>query len=115
MSGYPAVAAAAIVSLAAHFAVGAAKSLVTVRSWWSSGLEMTVVGAVEGVVTYLIGVGNFPHIVAGSVEAFMLVANGELGIGALLGGFMLPVLAGNIVGGTVLFALISYAQVMKEL
>ena len=57
MSGYPAVAAAAIVSLAAHFAVGAAKSLVTVRSWWSSGLEMTLVGAVEGVVTYLIGLG----------------------------------------------------------
>jgi hypothetical protein len=31
-----AVIAAAIVSLAAHFAVGAAKSLITVRSWWSS-------------------------------------------------------------------------------
>ena len=48
--------AAAIVSLAAHFAVGAAKSLITVRSWWSSGLEMTVVGAVEGAVTYGIGI-----------------------------------------------------------
>ncbi len=57
LSGYPAVIAAAIVSLIAHFAVGAAKSLVTVRSWWSSGLEMTVVGAAEGVVTYLIGIG----------------------------------------------------------
>lgn len=57
MSGYPAVIAAAIVSLAAHFAVGAAKSLVTVRSWWSSGWEMTIVGAVEGIVTYLIGIG----------------------------------------------------------
>lgn len=56
-SGYTAVIAAAIVSLAAHFAVGAAKSLITIRSWWSSGLEMTAVGAVEGVVTYLIGVG----------------------------------------------------------
>jgi VIT1/CCC1 family predicted Fe2+/Mn2+ transporter/rubrerythrin len=57
LSGYPAVVVAAIVSLAAHFAVGAAKSLVTVRSWWRSGLEMTIVGAVEGVVTYLIGIG----------------------------------------------------------
>jgi len=36
-------------------------------------------------------------------------------IGAMLGNFVLPVLAGNIVGGTVLFALLSYAQVMKEL
>jgi VIT1/CCC1 family predicted Fe2+/Mn2+ transporter/rubrerythrin len=56
MSGIKAVIAAAIVSLAAHFAVGAAKSLITVRSWWSSGMEMTIVGAVEGAVTYGIGV-----------------------------------------------------------
>lgn len=66
-------------------------------------------------MTYLIGVSGAAHIVAGSVEAFLLLANGELGAGAMLGGFALPVLAGNIVGGTVLFALISYAQVMKEL
>jgi vacuolar iron transporter family protein len=56
MRGIDAVIAAAIVSLAAHFAVGAAKSLITVRSWWSSGLEMTIVGAVEGAVTYGIGI-----------------------------------------------------------
>ena len=55
MSGVPAVVAAAVISLAAHFAVGAAKSLITVRTWWSSGLEMTVVGAVEGAITYGIG------------------------------------------------------------
>ena len=55
LSGYPAVICAAMVSLIAHFAVGAAKSLITIRSWWSSGLEMTFVGAVEGIITYLIG------------------------------------------------------------
>jgi vacuolar iron transporter family protein len=57
LTGYSAVIVSAIVSLLAHFAVGAAKSLVTVRSWWSSGAEMTVVGAVEGAVTYVIGLG----------------------------------------------------------
>ncbi len=57
MTGYPAVITSAVISLAAHFAVGAAKSLITVRSWWASGAEMTLVGAVEGVVTYVIGVG----------------------------------------------------------
>jgi VIT1/CCC1 family predicted Fe2+/Mn2+ transporter/rubrerythrin len=56
MQGIPAVIAAAVISLAAHFAVGAAKSLITVRSWWSSGFEMTMVGAVEGAVTYGIGI-----------------------------------------------------------
>lgn len=57
LSGYMAVVVSAAVSLAAHFAVGAAKSLVTVRPWWSSGFEMTTVGAIEGFVTYIIGVG----------------------------------------------------------
>jgi VIT1/CCC1 family predicted Fe2+/Mn2+ transporter/rubrerythrin len=56
LTGIEAVIAAAIISLAAHFAVGAAKSLITVRSWWSSGLEMTAVGAIEGAVTYGIGI-----------------------------------------------------------
>lgn len=55
MHGLNAVIVAGVISLAAHFAVGAAKSLITVRSWWSSGLEMTVVGAVEGAVTYGVG------------------------------------------------------------
>jgi predicted membrane protein (TIGR00267 family) len=57
LSGLPAIIVAAVISLIAHFAVGAAKSLITIRSWWSSGLEMTAVGALEGAVTYIIGVG----------------------------------------------------------
>ena len=57
MQGLPAIIVAAIISLLAHFAVGAAKSLITIRSWWSSGLEMTFVGALEGIVTYIVGVG----------------------------------------------------------
>ena len=54
-SGLRAVLLAAVISLVAHFAVGALKSLITIRSWWSSGLEMTWVGALEGAVTYAIG------------------------------------------------------------
>ena len=57
MSGIRAVTVAAVVSLIAHFGVGASKSLITIRPWWSSGFEMTAVGAIEGVVTYLIGIG----------------------------------------------------------
>jgi VIT1/CCC1 family predicted Fe2+/Mn2+ transporter len=56
LTGCPAVIVAAVVSLLAHFAVGAAKSLITIRSWWSSGFEMTFVGAIEGAVLYLIGI-----------------------------------------------------------
>jgi VIT1/CCC1 family predicted Fe2+/Mn2+ transporter/rubrerythrin len=56
LDGTPAIVAAAIVSLIAHFLVGAAKSLVTLRSWWSAGLEMTGAGVIVGVVTYIAGV-----------------------------------------------------------
>ena len=55
MGGFVAVLVAFAVSILAHFAVGAAKSLITTRSWWASGLEMTVVGVIEAVVTYSIG------------------------------------------------------------
>jgi VIT1/CCC1 family predicted Fe2+/Mn2+ transporter/rubrerythrin len=53
--GMPAVIASFVVSTVAHFAVGAAKSLVTTRSWWASGTEMTVVGIVEAAITYGLG------------------------------------------------------------
>jgi formate-nitrite transporter family protein len=66
-------------------------------------------------ITWLIALGGFMHIVAGSVEAFLLVASGQLGLLTMIGGFTIPVLLGNVIGGTALFALLSYAQVMKEI
>jgi vacuolar iron transporter family protein len=54
-TGTVAIIAAAAVSLVAHFLVGAAKSLVTLRSWWSAGLEMTLAGVIVGGATYLVG------------------------------------------------------------
>jgi VIT1/CCC1 family predicted Fe2+/Mn2+ transporter/rubrerythrin len=57
MHGIPAVVASAIISTLAHFAVGAAKSLVTSRNWFASGMEMTIVGVLEAVISY--GIGYF--------------------------------------------------------
>ncbi|MHB8732891.1 MAG: VIT1/CCC1 transporter family protein [bacterium] len=56
LHGTPAVLWAAAISLVAHFLVGAAKSLFTLRSWWSSGLEMTAAGLIVGGATYTLGV-----------------------------------------------------------
>jgi VIT1/CCC1 family predicted Fe2+/Mn2+ transporter/rubrerythrin len=55
VGGTTALAIAFAVSLLAHFAVGAAKSLFTLRSWWFSGLEMTIAGVIVGGGTYLLG------------------------------------------------------------
>jgi vacuolar iron transporter family protein len=54
-TGTVAIVTAAVVSLIAHFLVGAAKSLFTLRSWWSAGLEMTLAGVIVGGATYLVG------------------------------------------------------------
>jgi VIT1/CCC1 family predicted Fe2+/Mn2+ transporter len=54
-TGAAAIIAAAVVSLVAHFLVGAAKSLVTLRSWWGAGLEMTLAGVIVGGALYVIG------------------------------------------------------------
>jgi len=53
--GITAVIWAAAISLVAHFAVGAAKSLFTLRTWWAAGLEMTAAGAIVGGATYALG------------------------------------------------------------
>ena len=66
-------------------------------------------------LSYLIGIAGFAHIVAGSTEAFLLVLTGELGAFEMLWHFTLPTLAGNIIGGTALFALVAYGQVVQEL
>lgn len=56
LSGIPALMTSFIISTLAHFIVGASKVVVTGRTWWKSGAEMTVVGLGEAVITYVIGV-----------------------------------------------------------
>jgi formate/nitrite transporter FocA (FNT family) len=66
-------------------------------------------------MTWLIAVSGSTHIVAGSMEVYLLVLNGDWAWWQMLVQFVAPVLIGNIIGGTALFTVISYAQVMKEL
>lgn len=66
-------------------------------------------------LTYIIAIAGFSHVVAGSAEAWLLAATGEIGWGTALFGFIMPVLAGNIIGGSGLFAVLAHAQVRSEL
>jgi VIT1/CCC1 family predicted Fe2+/Mn2+ transporter len=56
LGGMQAIIASFILSLNAHIQVGAAKSVITVRSWWKSGIEMMVVGIAVAIITYGLGV-----------------------------------------------------------
>jgi len=88
--------------------------LIAAMVWMIPSAESAKFSVVT-MMTYLIAVGGFTHIVAGSMEAYMLVLAGDWEWWRMIGQFMAPVLIGNMIGGTALFALISYAQVMEEI
>jgi len=65
--------------------------------------------------TWLIAAGGFTHVVAGSTEAAYVVLTGGAGVADAVFGFFLPVLAGNVVGGTLVFAMLAHGQVKGEI
>ncbi len=65
-------------------------------------------------MTYLIAIGDFTHVVAGSAEAFVLLLSGDAAISEAFG-YIGAAGLGNIIGGTGLFALLAYAQVKDEI
>lgn len=66
-------------------------------------------------MTYLVALCDLTHIVVGSVEIIYLVCNGVIGWQQFIYPFALPTLAGNIIGGTFIFALISHAQIRNDI
>jgi formate/nitrite transporter FocA (FNT family) len=65
-------------------------------------------------ITYLMALGDFTHIVVGSAEVSYLVFAGELPWKDFWLVFAGPTLAGNIIGGSFIFALLSHAQIRSE-
>ncbi|KWV92710.1 formate/nitrite transporter family protein [Erythrobacter sp. YT30] len=66
-------------------------------------------------MTYVIAVGDFTHVVVGSCEIFLLAWRGDHSLMAMGLDNILPTLLGNVIGGTALFALLAWAQVKNEL
>jgi formate/nitrite transporter FocA (FNT family) len=61
-------------------------------------------------ITYIVGLANLTHIIAGSVEVLFLAMVGAKSWLAVVWGYMLPTLIGNIIGGVSLTAAINHAQ-----
>jgi formate-nitrite transporter family protein len=96
------------------FRAVAAGFLMAAMVWLMPGAEHSQFRVIV-LVTWLIAAGGFTHVVAGSMEAYLLVFSGSWAWWQMLTQFMAPVLIGNMIGGTALFALLSYAQVMDEI
>jgi formate/nitrite transporter FocA (FNT family) len=88
--------------------------LIATLVWMLPSAETAKVWVIIG-VTYLISLFQLTHVVAGAAEVFLLIYRGEMGLGTGLGGFIAPMLVGNILGGSVLFAILSFGQVKDEI
>jgi formate/nitrite transporter FocA (FNT family) len=64
------------------------------------------------ILTYLIGVSGFNHIIAGSTTMFFLVMTNVISWKAYAVQFFLPTLLGNVMGGLALVAALGHAQVV---
>lgn len=67
------------------------------------------------IMTYVVAIGEFPHIIVGASEILYLVFAGEASWTEFALRFGLPTLAGNIIGGSFIFALISHAQIRNDM
>lgn len=88
---------------------------------WLIALMVWLLPAAEGtklhiiiLITYVVGLGGFAHIIAGSVDVLYLVNTGAISWLTYFIGFMLPTLIGNIIGGVSLVAALNFAQVTAE-
>lgn len=66
------------------------------------------------IFTYLIALAGFAHVIAGTAEASAMIFAGRVGLFEAVGGYILPALLGNILGGTVLFTGLTWAQLRAE-
>lgn len=99
-----------------HFAWGVpAGFLIAALVWILPRMESAGEVLMIVIITYIIGLGGMSHVVAGSTELFVLVVNGELGLAPAVFGGILPALVGNVLGGTGIFAALTYAQVHQEI
>jgi formate-nitrite transporter family protein len=85
--------------------------LIALMVWLLPAAETARVSIII-IITYLIGLGGFNHIIAGSTTMFFLVAQGSLSFGAYVVQFFLPTLLGNLIGGISLVAALGHAQVV---
>jgi formate/nitrite transporter FocA (FNT family) len=114
-----------VLAVARHYAEASAREhftwgipagfLIAALVWILPRMESAGEVMVIVTLTYMIGLGGMSHVVAGSTELFLLVALGELPVSHALFGGVLPAFAGNVLGGTGIFAALTYAQVRNEL
>jgi formate/nitrite transporter FocA (FNT family) len=105
---------------AAHLVSGFGLSLIrAIFAGWLIALMVWLLPAAESarvsiiiILTYLIGIGGFGHIIAGSTTVFYLVVMRSISFATYSTQFFVPTLLGNLIGGMALVAALGHAQVV---
>jgi len=87
--------------------------VIALMVWLLPAAETARVGVII-IITYLVGLGGFSHIIAGSTLVFYALAADTTTLATALGSFFIPTLIGNIIGGVALVAALNYAQVTLD-
>jgi formate/nitrite transporter FocA (FNT family) len=86
--------------------------LIALTAWLVSATTFTGAQiALIWLTTAPIAALDFRHSIAGSVEAFFAASSGISSWSAALGGFAVPAVLGNIVGGVIFVAMLNHGQV----
>ncbi|MTH80153.1 formate/nitrite transporter family protein [Paracoccus aestuariivivens] len=87
--------------------------MIATMVWAIHGLEASKLPLVF-LATYLVAIGDFPHVIVGSIEVAYLMFMSATTVPEALFIFLIPVTFGNIVGGTAIFALVSHLEVRAD-
>lgn len=85
--------------------------LIALMVWLLPGAESARVSIII-IITYLVGISGFNHIIAGSTTMLFLVVTRVISWGTYVVGFFIPTLLGNVIGGFALVAALGHAQVV---
>jgi len=85
--------------------------LIAMVVWMLAASDSGRIGIIV-VLTYIVSLAGFTHVVAGSVEVLYLVTMGLKSWTSYLSGYMLPALIGNTIGGVALVSALNHAQVI---
>jgi formate/nitrite transporter FocA (FNT family) len=83
--------------------------LIALMVWMLPGAESSKLTVIV-IMTYLVGLGGFAHVIAGAGEVFYAGVRGEASWGQVVGGYLLPTLVGNTAGGLTMVAALNHAQ-----
>lgn len=87
--------------------------LIALMVWLLPAAETARVSVIV-IITYVVGISGFSHVIAGSTESWYAVAAGLATPYEGLVGFFMPTLFGNILGGVAFVAVLNYAQVWPD-